>query len=150
MLKELFANGISQFSKKRLYDNPEEMPYLVEYICSNVPLKGLAVNSVYFFTEDAYNLFKLRITPSMPKVPVLIYKVSEYCFNFFNSDFDLIGGLAFSEDFRVLKTFGEDFEKDATSYKLLDSYYNFGRKITDENIFKKFGDIKISIPRYKI
>lgn len=150
MLNELFANGFSKLHDKRLYDNPEEMPYLVEYICSNVPLKGLPINSVYFFTEEATNLFKLKVTPKISKIPVIVYKVTEYCFNFFDSEFNLIGGLLFSEDFKALKTYGKDFEKDTTCYRLLDSYYDFGKQITDDEIFKKFGAIKISIPRYKV
>lgn len=142
MLNNLFAKKESKNVENGVYNNPEEMPYLVEYICSNVPLKGIPVNSIYVFTEDAYNLFGVMLTPGIFKVPVIVYKVSEQNFNFFNYDLNLIGGLSFSKDFKILRTFGRDFQVKSSfaSYRLMNLAFDYSA--TEDLIQKKFDSVQ--------
>lgn len=150
MLDCQFAKRNLPLGETRLYDNPEDMPYLVEYICSNVPLKGFPVNCIYAFVEDASNLFGAMLTPGLIKVPVIVYRVSETLFNFFNYKLELIGGMAFSKDFQILKTFGSDFEKKSgfMSFRLLNLAYDYSA--TDALIIKKFDNTKIYYPKRKV
>lgn len=149
MLKNLFKKNNLNDSAKEEYNNPEEMPYLVEYLYCNVPMKGIPINSIYVFTEDAYNLFGAMVTPGIFKVPVIIYKVSETCFNIFNHKLELVGGLVFAKDFRSLQNFGSDLQKKTgfVSYKLMDLAFDYSK--TDLLIKQKFENTEMYVPKHQ-
>jgi len=143
MFRNLFTNSDSRQTKKSGYYTTEKMPHLVQYICDNVPFEKIPQNSIYFFVEDAHDLFKVRITPGIYMIPVIIYRVSKYVFEFYNYEFNLVGKFVFSKEFKRLNTIGKDFEKNNRDYLLFNLNYDYDISITKEIIRSKFGILDV-------
>lgn len=139
----MFRNSNSRQLKKSGSYTTQKMPSLVEYLRDNVPFEKIPQNSIYYFAEDAHDLFKVRITAGIYMIPVIIYRVSKYVFEFYNYEFNLVGKFVFTKDFKQLNTFGKDFENKNTNYLLFNLDYDYDIQITKEMIRNKFGILDV-------
>ncbi len=143
MFKNLFGKGNAD---KKECVKTADIPHVVGYMYNNVPLKNLPVNAIYVFLEDACTLLGVMLTPGIFKIPVIVYRVSEKNFNFFNYNLELIGGLRFSEDFSTIQTFGKDFQEKTgfVTYKLMNLSFDYSN--TEKLLRKKFETVSVFNP----